>query len=380
MIDSKYAVDCLRQGFERYIRYKKIDATIDIGSNYVSFYVNDFDNTGKQYMARTSTHHLKMQRIADKDKPWKGDNISIAFITPKSKQDSQVRATVRQNAQGTIQPFDITTYQYNNTILDESDLSDIFHSIVSFLNGQGYSDPFKGTAKQAKVISRHSNIKPYKVPATHTNISIDSNNNNRITTKNGYGADYVSESKDIYNNNDIKTENYMRNNKRTIRLTESDLHRVIKESVRQCLTELDWRTYASYADKRWKQAQDDQWNHRFDDSYYESPYLSKYREGQKAKRKAFNDQYFDGEDVEGYMGEKGINMQEPFGGDRNYVNSTWRDVNGVRKKSLSDDEAKSVISNDENYGKYADSFINAAHDKADYYSGKSKYVKGKGWQ
>lgn len=31
------------------------------------------------------------------------------------------------------------------------------------------------------------------------------------------------------NNNDIKTENYMRNNKRTIRLTESDLHRVIKE-------------------------------------------------------------------------------------------------------------------------------------------------------
>lgn len=237
MIDSKYAVDCLRQGFERYIRYKKIDATIDIGSNYVSFYVKDFDNTGKQYMARTSTHHLKMQRIADKDKPWKGDNISIAFITPKSKQDSQVRATVRQNAQGTIQPFDITTYQYNNTILDESDLSDIFHSIVSFLNGQGYSDPFKGTAKQAKVISRHSNIKPYKVPATHTNISIDSNNNNRITTKNGYGADYVSESKDIYNNNDIKTENYMRNNKRTIRLTESDLHRVIRESVKRVLRE-----------------------------------------------------------------------------------------------------------------------------------------------
>ena len=240
MIDSKYAVDCLRQGFERYIRYKKIDATIDIGSNYVSFYVKDFDNTGKQYMARTSTHHLKMQRIADKDEPWKGDNISIAFITPKSKQDSQVRATVRQNAQGTIQPFDITTYQYNNTILDESDLSDIFHSIVSFLNGQGYSDPFKGTAKQAKVLSRHSNIKPYKVPATHTNISIDSNNNNRITTKNGYGADYVSESKDIYNNNDIKTENYMRNNKRTIRLTESDLHRVIKESVKRVLNENDY--------------------------------------------------------------------------------------------------------------------------------------------
>ena len=235
MIDAQYAVDCLRQGFERYIRYKRIDATIDIGPNYVSFYVKDIDNTGKQYMARASSHHLKMQRIADKDEPWKGDNISIAFITPKSKQDSQIRATVRQNAHGTIQPFDITTYQYNNTILDKSDLSSIFHSIVSFLNGQGYSDPFKGTAKQAKVLSRHSNIKPYKAPATPTNISIDSNNNNRITTQNGYGADYVSESKDIYNYNSIKTDNYMRNNKRTIRLTESDLHRIVNESVRKIL-------------------------------------------------------------------------------------------------------------------------------------------------
>lgn len=38
-------------------------------------------------------------------------------------------------------------------------------------------------------------------------------------------------------NNDIKTENYMRNNKRTIRLSESDLHRVIKESVRKIVNE-----------------------------------------------------------------------------------------------------------------------------------------------
>ena len=245
MIDAQYAVDCLRQGFERYIRYKRIDATIDIGPNYVSFYVKDIDNTGKQYMARASNHHLKMQRIADKDEPWKGDNISIAFITPKSKQDSQIRATVRQNAHGTIQPFDITTYQYNNTILDKSDLSSIFHSIVSFLNGQGYSDPFKGTAKQAKVLSRHSNIKPYKAPATPTNISIDSNNNNRITTQNGYGADYVSESKDIYNNNIKKTDNCMRNNKRIIRLNESDfsgnmnypfdLNRVRNATVRELI-------------------------------------------------------------------------------------------------------------------------------------------------
>ena len=37
--------------------------------------------------------------------------------------------------------------------------------------------------------------------------------------------------------------------KRRIRLTESDLHNIIKESVNNILSELDWRTYQSAADK-----------------------------------------------------------------------------------------------------------------------------------
>lgn len=37
--------------------------------------------------------------------------------------------------------------------------------------------------------------------------------------------------------------------KRTIKLTENDLHRVIKESVNTILSELDWRTYRSAAEK-----------------------------------------------------------------------------------------------------------------------------------
>ena len=38
--------------------------------------------------------------------------------------------------------------------------------------------------------------------------------------------------------------------KKLIRLTEGDLHRIVKESVNQILTELDHRTYASAAQKR----------------------------------------------------------------------------------------------------------------------------------
>ena len=38
-------------------------------------------------------------------------------------------------------------------------------------------------------------------------------------------------------------------NKKLIRLTESDLHKIVKESVNKVLTELDWRTYANAAKK-----------------------------------------------------------------------------------------------------------------------------------
>ena len=39
------------------------------------------------------------------------------------------------------------------------------------------------------------------------------------------------------------------NNKKLIRLTEADLHRIVKESVNNVLTELNWKTYANAADK-----------------------------------------------------------------------------------------------------------------------------------
>lgn len=50
------------------------------------------------------------------------------------------------------------------------------------------------------------------------------------------------------NNNSIKTENYMSNNKRTIRLAESDLHRVVKESVKRILNEGD-KEYNEFIEK-----------------------------------------------------------------------------------------------------------------------------------
>jgi hypothetical protein len=152
-------------------------------------------------------------------------------------------------------------------------------------------------------------------------------------------------------------------NKKLIRLTEADLHRIVKESVNKVLTELDWKTYANYAKGRLNQGNREE-----------------YAKGREMVNKAFNDKYFDGEDVPYDMIEKGVHMKEPFGDDRTYVKQTWRDHNGGWQKGLTDDEARTLVSKDDKYGKFADSFIDAAHDYGDYYGGKSKYIKGKGWQ
>jgi uncharacterized membrane-anchored protein YhcB (DUF1043 family) len=50
---------------------------------------------------------------------------------------------------------------------------------------------------------------------------------------------------------------YYNMNKKLIRLTEGDLHRIVKESVNRLLTELDWRTYANAAKKAKERASDD---------------------------------------------------------------------------------------------------------------------------
>jgi hypothetical protein len=230
MIDTTYAVNCLKQGFQRYIRYNKINATIDCGDNYVSFYVKGVN--GKQYLARGSNHHLKMQHLADKDEPWNGDNISVVFITPSSPQDTRIRGRVRQNHYGGIKPFSVTTYQYDNTILNESDLRQIFYAITVFLNGKRYTDPFAKTPKAAKVIPRNANIKPYKEPSPARNISVDKDGN--YVSANAWGADYISENKQYKTNTNM--------NKKLIRLTESDLHRIVKESVKRVLRENKVRT------------------------------------------------------------------------------------------------------------------------------------------
>ena len=176
MIDPKYGVRCLKVGFQRYRRYCKLPVSIELSPNTVSFYLKKpLEERGKN--ARVSNHHLSMERYAEKNEPWLSDNVSIEFIVPNSEEDKEkLRARVYQNAEGSIKPFDVTTYQYVSNVIEPNDIIDIFKAIIVFLNGGGYQDPFESNPKKAaNVLPRHSNIKPYKPMST--NISVDKDGN-----------------------------------------------------------------------------------------------------------------------------------------------------------------------------------------------------------
>ena len=246
MIKPKYGVKCLHLGFERYRRYCKLPVTVKPSSTTISFYVEK-PSTPKGKNARVSNHHPNIQHYTDDGRqPWLFDNVSIEFIVPRSKEDKKrYRARVEQNASGTIQPFDVTTYQYDSTLIDPIDIITIFKAIIVFLNGGGYSDPFIGTPKQAKVLPRHSYIKPYRGSSSSTSTTTSSTPPSSIITCSrniNIEDDYLNEMTiyclgDIIPLNENKQYNNNRNMKQTIRLTESELRNIISKSVKRVLNE-----------------------------------------------------------------------------------------------------------------------------------------------
>lgn len=138
-------------------------------------------------------------------------------------------------------------------------------------------------------------------------------------------------------------------NKKLIRLTESDLHKVIKESVNKVLTELDWKTYAHAAKKAREQGRDSKWD--FD------------RATERALDKQYGGHHLVGTENETYQDFHTYN-DNPFS---THYDRAWRPLEGH-----------------EDFGSYADVHDSKKaygnEDIADFVHGRSKYVKGKGWQ
>jgi hypothetical protein len=158
-------------------------------------------------------------------------------------------------------------------------------------------------------------------------------------------------------NDNIKKMYINTMNKKLIKLTEQDLHNIIKESVKRILkeaqlNELDPRTYASYADKRAAQG-----------NYNQA------EQGITAARNAWNNKYgYDDNFSHGYSKENMIDTSEsPY---------------TIHSQSMSRDALGNAVYNNVNQ-------VNPLNDKrtADRYrvaqqmaKGDGKYTKGQGWQ
>ena len=186
--------------------------------------------------------------------------------------------------------------------------------------------------------------------------------------------------------------------KKIVRLTESDLHRIIKESVNNIITELDWKTYANAANKRqaqgnWQSAERlrDQMVNSFNNKYAtsDSEYNS-YNGISTNKSASFQMD-------NGSMGDQGAlkfrsQINQSNGEVPQYINRNYR--TGLEK-----DMYNQLPSQGQWYGQHGmtdvdknskqqPTWSNKVRDKAmqgindvdRYHNGQAKYVKGKGWQ
>ena len=172
-------------------------------------------------------------------------------------------------------------------------------------------------------------------------------------------------------------------NKKLIRLTEGDLHKIVKESVDRVLTELDWKTYANAEREANKRSRGERplsaaMDRRMSDpekhykAWNDVTYAN--RKFRDAKIDAFNKQY--GGDAEmkkrdgfndiDYL-ETGVGPYFPNG----YSHSDASKNDSRYKPSFFYTDAEKRASDDA---------IRATDEFSDYLTGNYDYQKGNGWQ
>ena len=164
----------------------------------------------------------------------------------------------------------------------------------------------------------------------------------------------------------------------TIRLNESQLHNMISESVKHVLSELDWKTKMNYAQGRARQGDE---AYRRGDEQSARKYWDKASDGTSAARDEFRKKYNpNGEDAyridNAYHGPYGTRIStiyEPGIRGARYVSKNGGKLIG----DIGGDEYE--LQRYEGKPTY-DKVQKMNQDVRDYKSGKSQYVKGKGWQ
>lgn len=179
-------------------------------------------------------------------------------------------------------------------------------------------------------------------------------------------------------------------NKKLIRLTEGDLHRIVKESVNKVLTELDWKTYANAEKKmRGERGDADYWRNKGEKGFDAIRKAANARERAKnfgdAAKDAFN-RDFGYQQGEHYYDDD--YQRVGMGGDFGYTDefaphaAGWRHDGVASLKRFPHGVYTTERTPEEFFGDNQDAVqaYNKAKDEVgNYKKGNYDYQSGKGW-
>ena len=191
---------------------------------------------------------LKMQ-----DKPFNVDlltsaNIAITFLDGSIPFSQNNNIEMDNGAEPPV--FVVRQYVYNCAVLDANDINVIISASKKLIVDGVYTDPFEEDSTKHAIIYREKTNEPPKDVTTKT-------------LKKHRAAKKKKEQQQHTDNDyqELNTEEYM--NKKLIRLTENDLHKIIKEVTSKVLNDdysIFYNTFMEYANSLVDQLQNEYLN------------------------------------------------------------------------------------------------------------------------
>lgn len=235
MIDGDKAITYLKDKLINLINNGSLNATYEESKSTISFYLSNIQNEKRPLLTlRLSNHHenFNNRKNGGRELPIGDDNLSIELYKPNGERNrTKTNVYVGYHTEKpNISPFSVTCIEYYPKLMHENDVNLVYQSILNWIksNNQSaqYIDPLAQTSRRASIKTNQANIKISRyVTQAERNFYLRYGMGDSIEPKYNIIAENI---------------NYNRNMKKNrIRLTESQLHRVIKESVNKVLKE-EW--------------------------------------------------------------------------------------------------------------------------------------------
>lgn len=235
-MDGDKAIEYLKNKLINLIQQGVINATYDESKSSISFYISDIIATNRPLLSlRLSNHHenFNNRKKNGRELPKGDDNISIELYKPRKGLRNKVKPNVSllySYNKPTPIPFSVTTIEYEPWLMYDNDVNLIYQSILNWIKSKNqsavYIDPLAKTLRRGTIKTQQANITPRRyVTQAEKNFYLR------------YGMGDSIEPKYNLVNENKQYKTYRNMNKKLIRLTESDLHRIVKESVKRVLRE-----------------------------------------------------------------------------------------------------------------------------------------------